>query len=60
MYIQFTMELRLLGPQIWALVPDDIKKSKSTSEFKRKIRGWKPNGCPCRICKIYIANIGFV
>ena len=48
------------GPQIWALVPDDIKKSESSTEFKKRIRSWKPNGCPCRICKRFIANIGFV
>ena len=55
-----TETISFRGPQIWALVPENIKKSKSTTEFKRKIRSWKPNGCPCRICKIYIANIGFV
>ena len=48
------------GPQIWALVPEDIKKSKSTAEFKKLIRNWKPNNCPCRLCNIYITNIGFV
>jgi len=48
------------GPQIWALVPNDIKHSKSSTEFKRRIRKWKPNDCPCRICKRFIANIGFV
>ena len=48
------------GPQIWALVPDNIKGSKSINEFKRRIRNWKPIGCPCRLCKTYIANIGFI
>ena len=48
------------GPQIWALIPEDIKKSNSTAKFKRLIRNWKPENCPCRLCKIYIANIGFV
>ena len=48
------------GPQIWTLVPEDIKKSKSCTEFKKRIRSWKPNGCPCRICKIFIANVGFI
>ena len=48
------------GPQIWALVPEDIKISNSTAEFKKLIRNWKPNNCPCRLCKIYITNIGFV
>ena len=55
-----TETISFRGPQIWALVPENIKTSKSTIEFKRKIRSWKPNGCPCRICKTYIANIGFM
>lgn len=25
--------------------------------FKGKIRMQKPNNCPCRICKNYIANV---
>ena len=48
------------GPQIWALVPNEIKNSKSSTEFKRRIKNWKPNACPCRICKRFIVNIGFV
>ena len=48
------------GPQTWALVPDNIKRSTSIKEFKRRIRNWKPEGCKCRICKIYIANVGFI
>ena len=48
------------GPQTWALVPDNIKMSTSINEFKRLIKNWKPEGCKCRICKIYIANVGFI
>ena len=47
------------GPKTWALVPDEIKTSKSLLEFKTKIKHWKPVGCMCRICKIYIHNLGF-
>ena len=48
------------GPKTWALVPDEIKHSKSLSEFKAKIRKWEPTGCACRLCKEYIFNIGFL
>ena len=48
------------GPKIWALVPDEIKKSKCLSEFKAKIKKWIPSGCVCRLCKEYIANLGFI
>ena len=42
-----------LGPKIWSLVPDDMKKF-SLSKFINKIRKWKPDKCPCRLCKVYI------
>ena len=48
------------GPQIWQIVPQDIKNSSSLVEFKRKIRRWTPAGCKCRICKTYIFNLGFL
>ena len=40
--------------QTWDLVPKDIKESNSLIEFKRKIKLWKPRGCTCRMCKVYI------
>ena len=42
------------GPKIWDLVPNEIKKSESLNGFKFKIKRWVPEGCPCRICKIYL------
>ena len=29
-------------------------------QFKNKIKKWKPGNSPCRLCKVYIDNIGFV
>ena len=49
-----------LGPKIWSQVPDDIKHSDSLEIFKKKIRQWKPFSCPCRLCKTYVANLGYV
>ena len=49
-----------LGPKIWSQVPDDIKHSGSLEIFKKKIRQWKPFSCPCRLCKTYVANLGYV
>ena len=28
--------------------------------FKFKIKRWVPEGCPCRICKIYLGQVGFI
>ena len=49
-----------LGPQIWDMVPNDIKLSPSLISFKNKIRKWVPTDCPCRLCAKYVANLGFI
>ena len=55
-----TETIRFRGPKTWAIVPLDIKNSISLNEFKRKIKNWVPEGCTCRLCKIYVHNIGFL
>ena len=52
--------IRYLGPKLWDLVPNDMKNVSSLSEFKRLIKSWKPNECPCRLCRNYIAQVGFI
>ena len=44
------------GPKIWSVIPDEIRESASLKTFRQKIKSWKPNSCPCRICK----KFGFV
>ena len=52
--------VRYLGLKIWELVPNDIKYSNSSSKFKKLIKSWKPEACPSRLCKTYIAQVGFI
>ena len=52
--------VRYLGPKIWELVPNNIKYSNSLSKFKKLIKSWKPEACPCRLCKTCIAQVGFM
>ena len=52
--------IRYYGPVIWNLIPAEMKYLDSLETFKSKIRMWKPNNCPCRICKNYIPNVGFL
>ena len=42
------------GSKTWRLVPDDIKNSKTLSEFKSKFNDWKPVRCNCKLCKTSI------
>ena len=55
-----TETIRYRGPKTWELLPDEIKGSSSLLEFKRKIKEWKPQGCTCRICKVFVFNLGFL
>ena len=49
-----------LGPKIWEQIPIEIKNKDSLISFKKEIKKWKPLNCPCRLCKTYIANVGFI
>ena len=55
-----TESLSFIAPKIWSIIPDEIKESPTLEIFKLKIKDWKTNECPCRLCKTYIAQIGFV
>ena len=48
-----------IGPEMWELVPSNINDSENLSIFKSNIKSWKPENCPCRLCRLYIADIGF-
>ena len=48
-----------IGPKIWSIVPNDMKNF-SLSIFSKRIRRWKPEKCPCRLCKTFIQGVGFV
>ena len=52
--------IKYLAPKIWDLVPDQIKHCGSLTKFKHFIKSWSPSDCPCRLCKTYIAQVGFI
>ena len=47
-------------PQLWSLLPESLKEMNSLSQFKRNIKHWICRDCPCRLCKVYIQNLGFL
>ena len=55
-----TETISFRSPKIWAQVPEEIKNSESFIEFKAKIKKWEPKGCTCRLCKVYVYNVGFI
>ena len=53
--------IRKFGPIVWdTMVPRDLKESLSLETFKRKIKDWVPENCPCRLCKTFIPELGFI
>ena len=55
-----TESIRYRGPATWELIPEEIKKSESLTEFKKKIKSWKATNCACRLCKTFVPNLGFI
>ena len=52
--------LSYLGPKFWSILPLHLKKLPSLKRFKPAIRSWRPENCPCRLCKYYLAGVGFI
>ena len=55
-----TESLTNLGVKIWNLLPNEYKELKSILTFNSRISNWVTDECPCRICKNYVAKIGFI
>ena len=49
-----------LGPKIWDLMPSNLKEISDLDKFKKAIKQWKPEDCPCRLCKAFVKNVGFL
>ena len=48
------------SPQLWSLLPQNIKEVESLEIFKRKVKNWICDDCTCRLCKPYLQNIRFL
>ena len=55
-----TESIGYLRAKIWDLVPVHMKDLKTLSTFKNQIKKWIPKDCPCRLCKVYEAQVGFL
>ena len=49
-----------LGPKMWKLVSDEIKNASSLLVLKSRIKTWNPDNCPCRLCKTFVKDLGFI
>ena len=55
-----TNTISSLAPKLWKLISDKIKHALTLTAFKAKIKSWTINNCPCRLCKIFVKDLGFV
>ena len=52
--------MQFLGTKTWNQVPNETKLSTNIHIFNNKIKNWIRNDCPCRLCKDYLAGVGYV
>ena len=48
------------GTKIGDILQKDIKDSQSLDIFKSKVKKWIASECPCRLCKTYVPQVGFI
>ena len=49
-----------IGAVLWRNLPNNIKNSDSLNVFKHTTRQWTPDNCPCKICRNFIENLGYI
>ena len=50
--------ISFLSPTVWGIIPSEIKQKESLEAIKWEIKTWKPENCPCRLCKR--AGVGLI
>ena len=55
-----TESISNFGPKIWDLVPSNLKEISDLDKFKKAIEQSKSEDCPCRLCKVFVQNVGFL
>ena len=59
--VQFETEsIAFLGCELWHGLSNDIKQSPNVSVFKNHTRKWMGEECNCRLCKTFVAQVGFL
>ena len=48
-----------LGPIIWDFVPNEPKDIGNLAAFRKAIKKWSAEKCPCKLCKVYIRKKEF-
>ena len=59
-YYHGTESISNLETKLWDLVLNSLTEISSFEVFKLAIKKWKPENCPCRLCKVHVRNVGFL
>jgi DNA polymerase III epsilon subunit-like protein len=52
--------LSYFGPVVWEIMlPNELKNITNFEKFKDSIKKWVPD-CKCRLCKPFVADVGFI
>ena len=46
--------LKYFAGKVWSIAPFEIRNTVSLEEFSAKIKSWRPENCPCRVCLTYM------
>ena len=52
--------ISFLGNRLWSTLPNIFKQARTVPIFKNHIECWKGESCNCRLCKIYIPQVGYL
>ena len=52
--------VRYLGPKIWSSLPQALQQAESLLAFKKGIKTWIPVKCPCKLCKTFVPDLGYL
>ena len=51
--------IQYIGHRLWASLPKEIKDSDTLTNLKQ-MKTWKGSTCICRLCKVFVNEIGLL
>ena len=60
MYITELKVLHTLDQKYGMYDQKKLNNIENLEHFKKEIKTWIPDNCPCRLCKVYIESVGFL
>ena len=55
-----TESISNLRQKIRDLIPNNLKEISDLDKFEKAIKQGKSEECPCRLCKVFVQNVGFL